>query len=123
MVNINTPQRTFIDWATLAKEDPVAFEERRRQEIEKLISRAPVRVQHRLHCLQWRIDLERMRSPNPLSACVRLYSMMWDSILSDQGFLHALQKLTGKYSTTNQQNPIIKNAQILSFKRTNTIHQ
>ncbi|TCV90455.1 uncharacterized protein DUF3135 [Sulfurirhabdus autotrophica] len=123
MVNINTPPRTFIDWATLVKEDPIAFEEKRRQEIENLISRAPARLQHRLRCLQWRIDLERKRSSNPLSACLRLYSMMWDSILSDRGFLQALQKLTGEDLSVKERNPTIKSAQILPFKRVKTIHQ
>ena len=121
MVNIDSPKVDIIDWATLAKEDPAAFEERRRQVIEDLISRAPIRLQHRLRCLQWRIDMERERSPNPLAACLRLYSMMWDSILSEGGFLRSLEILT-EPNSQGREKQAIKTAQILPFRHKNTIH-
>jgi hypothetical protein len=80
----------FDEWMVLARSDPDEFERRRRILIEKTISRASARSQPRLRCLQWRIDMERQRARTPLAACLRLSSMMWDSVVGESGLLHAL---------------------------------
>lgn len=69
----------FDEWARLAKEDPDAFERRRKAAIEAVIASAPMAEQQRLRGLQFRIDMERSRASTPLSACIRINRMMWDS--------------------------------------------
>lgn len=67
----------FEEWARLAREDPAAFEQRRREAVQAVIASAPEHLHQRLHGLQFRLDLERSRSSTPLGACVRLNSLMW----------------------------------------------
>lgn len=43
-------------------------------------------MQQRLRSIQWRIDMERKRASNPLSAAVRLHKMMADFAWGDKGF-------------------------------------
>ena len=69
---------SFNEWAALARSDPPAFEALRREKVQLLIERAPLRRRSRLQALQWRIDQERDRAPSPLEACRRLSGMMWD---------------------------------------------
>lgn len=88
----------FDEWMLLAQSDPIAFEERRSDMIEQQINNAPSHRQHRLRCLQWRIDTQRRKSPNPLAACIEVNRMMWDFLYAKHGFLHALYLLTGKNS-------------------------
>lgn len=75
----------FNYWSNLAKTDPDRFERERKEEIEKVILNAPPERQQRLRGLQWRIDMERSRASNPLSACIRLNTMMMDFMFSDEG--------------------------------------
>ncbi len=67
----------FDEWAALAKSDPAAFEARRQATIEAYLSAAPAENQQRLRGLQFRIDMERQRASNPLSATIRISNMMW----------------------------------------------
>lgn len=91
---MNKPEQfDFDDWARLATEDPEAFEERRRQAIEAVMAQAP-QMETRLRALQWRIDMERSRHSNPLSSCIHVYRMMWDSVYGERGLLDALQALS-----------------------------
>ena len=88
----DTDKKLDFDTAMrLAREDPQAFEAYRREAIDAFIGQAPARNRERLRRLQWRIDQERRRSGNPLSACVRLYDMMWDSFAGEQGLVSHLQ--------------------------------
>jgi hypothetical protein len=81
----------FDEAANLARVDPVAFEKHRRAIIDSFIANAPEGRRHRLRCLQWRIDMERDRAPNSLAACVRIYSMMWDSFAGESGLVAAIR--------------------------------
>jgi hypothetical protein len=83
----------FEDWASLAQSDPAAFEAKRQDMIDKLIEGAPEELRQRLRSFQWRIDMERERSANPLQACIRISNMMWDLIYADRGFLWSLQAM------------------------------
>ena len=75
----------FDEWATLAKSEPEAFERRRREYVEHLISDSTnIR---RMRGLQCRIDMERIRARTELKACLRIYSLMWDSFLDCQNAL------------------------------------
>jgi hypothetical protein len=85
---------TELDFDTameLARTDPEAFEQYRRDVIEALIARAPERNRQHLRRLQWRIEQERKRASNPLSACVKLYRMMWESFAGECGLIDTLQ--------------------------------
>ncbi len=81
----------FQEWAGLAKDDPDAFERKRREAIDAYIARAPEAEQQRLRGLQFRIDMERQRASNPLSACIRINKMMMDQFTTLRGALDDLK--------------------------------
>lgn len=85
----------FHEWMTLAHSDPDAFEKQRKRVIDEAIAQAPQHMQARLHALQWRIDMERSRASNPLSACIRLSNMMWETVCGKKGLMAAIGNLTG----------------------------
>lgn len=85
----------FDEWMSLAQSDPEAFEKRRKRAIDEAIAQAPQHMQARLHALQWRIDMERSRASNPLSACIRLSNMMWKMVYGMKGLVAAIDDLTG----------------------------
>lgn len=84
----------FDSLSQLAQSDPQAFEAKRLEMIDALIASAPEELRQRLLSFQWRIDMERARSENPLQACIRISNMMWDMIYADRGFLWSLQALS-----------------------------
>lgn len=67
------------EWRALAQTDPEEFERRRMALIEELIASAPPDIQRRLRGTQFRVDMERQRASNPLSATLRISRMMWES--------------------------------------------
>lgn len=101
----------FDEWMNLGQSDPKAFEERRKRVIEEAIAQAPQHMQTRLRALQWRIDMERARASNPLSACIRLSGMMWKTVYGENGLISAIGALTGKSQPTHH------SADIVEFKR------
>ncbi|HEC13768.1 MAG TPA: DUF3135 domain-containing protein [Acidiferrobacteraceae bacterium] len=111
----------FDDWVDLARDDAAAFEAKRMACIEAVISRASEPNQHRLRCLQWRIEMERQRTRTPLQACLRLSAMMWDSLLNDGSGLHgALDNLAETAMGGTTPSPpaeSLTGARILSFPR------
>ncbi len=70
----------FDQWSEIAKTDPEAFEAMRADVINTFISSAPLDSQPRLRGLQWQIDCLRARSSNPLSACIKISQMMWETL-------------------------------------------
>ena len=68
------------EWAALAREDPEAFERRRREVIEAYIESVPEAHRRRLRGLQWQIDTVRRRAGSSLGACVAISHMMWASV-------------------------------------------
>jgi len=79
----------FDKWKEMAETNPEAFEFNRQRMIDSLI--ATTNHSDRLKRLQWRIDVERERSKTPISACVRLSSMMLDSVYGETGLANALR--------------------------------
>lgn len=106
----------FDDWMALGRSDPIAFEERRRRVIEEAIARAPQHMQPRLYALQWRIDMERGRASNPLSACIRLNNMMWKMVYGEHGLMSAIGKLTSASPAPMEGEPPHHLARILPFE-------
>ncbi|MBD3608995.1 MAG: DUF3135 domain-containing protein [Gammaproteobacteria bacterium] len=80
----------FDSWYELASNDPQAFEARRKQVVDAEIDKVPEPRQHRLRCLQWRIEKICSTSPNPMNASVRLSHLMWESLSRQQDLLHRL---------------------------------
>lgn len=71
----------FNAWTALARDDPAEFERRRLAAIEEICERLGPRLNRKLldgTC--WRIDMERARAKTPLQCCLRLSSLMWDSV-------------------------------------------
>ncbi|MEE9413345.1 MAG: DUF3135 domain-containing protein [Methylococcales bacterium] len=91
--NHSFPKFDFDEWALLAKQNPEAFEIKRRELIENTIARSQPERQQRLRCLQWKIDQIRDRSPTPISACVKLSNMMWDSLTGPGGLKESLEQV------------------------------
>ena len=89
----------------LARTDPEAFEQYRQDVIEALIARAPERNRQHLRCLQWRIDQERKRAPNPTAACVKLYRMMWDSFAGECGLIDTMRNAHNSSHSMESQRP------------------
>ena len=69
----------FDSWSEIAKTDPETFEAMRREVIDNFIDSVPEERQRRLRGLQWQIDCLRARAGNPLSACIQISRMMWDT--------------------------------------------
>lgn len=73
----------------MARTDPDGLEALRYELVEHVIQQAPSEQQPRLRGVQFRVDLARQASSNPLSACMRISQLMHESL----GRLHA--SLTG----------------------------
>ncbi len=69
----------FDAWAHLAETDPERFESLRNRVLNYCIDRAPADRRERLRCLQWRVNQVRNTASNPLSACISISNMMWDT--------------------------------------------
>jgi len=109
----------FDEWAELARQDPVGFEQRRLALIEDFLNQFPNSDQRRLRGLQFRIDMERRRARTPLAACIRISAMMWDSLLGEDGLKEALDNfctLTTEHLRKTA-NPSTSTARILPFRR------
>lgn len=86
----------FEQWAKEAQDDPEAFDRRRREEIEKIISSAPESRQPHLRYLQFCIDVERWKASSPMQACSRISAMMWRRVGDLQSALYDFQTTVGK---------------------------
>lgn len=80
----------FDEWARLARADPTTFNHRRREAVEEIIRAAPAERRPRLRSLQWRLDRLRQTASSPLSACVRIYDLMWESFSGEHGLAASL---------------------------------
>ena len=104
------PSFNFDSWAILARENPQLFEIKRKNIIEKAISRASPQRQKRLRCLQWQLDQIRNTSRTPLAASLRMQRMLWEKLAGDAGLLACLQGLAA------EPNPCRHTATILPFR-------
>jgi Protein of unknown function (DUF3135) len=110
----------FDEWSRLAKIDPTAFEARRLALIEEYLRRFPPLDQRRLRGLQFRIDMERRRARTPMAACLRLSSMMWESLLGNHGLKMALDTLLGytdRMPATARRQMSATTARVLPFRK------
>jgi hypothetical protein len=105
----------FGCWMRLARSDPQAFERRRREVLEAVIRQAAPARRHRLEGLQCRIDLERRRARTPMAACLRLSSMMWESVNDE--LAPALRRLVSGDGPTSGPGPGHRSATVIPFAR------
>lgn len=105
----------FDHWARLAREQPLEFERQRRALIRRTIAQADSGSRDRLRRLQWRVDMERDRSADPLASCIRIYRMMWASFAGERGLVSALRTACGE-ATPSQ--PLWSQGRVLSFDTT-----
>lgn len=114
MSESSTERQSIIDfdhWSDLASSNPEAFEAHRNRLIEDAIRNAPAHRQHRLRCLQWRLDQVRSRAHTPLAACIRMSEMMWDALAGEGG----LRDTLGLLADPDAAVPVRQDAVILSF--------
>ena len=90
MTQLSNRNLDFDHLLQLAERDPMHFENMRQAAIDDFIATLPEERQLRMRQLQWRIDQER-RNCSPISACVKISSMMWDHMVGPQGLLGYLQ--------------------------------
>lgn len=80
MSGISICEIDFEEWMTLASSEPQNFEQLRQDKISELIKSAPKKYQHRLLCLQWRIDqIREKNNASPMAACIAISGLMWDT--------------------------------------------
>lgn len=103
----------FDEWAKLAASSPEAFERRRQEWLNLLISDS--NDARRLRGLQCRIDLERMRARTAMGSCLRLSSLMWDSLFACRDLLNELNN-DQNVAPTATALPPAQDAQIINFR-------
>jgi hypothetical protein len=87
----------FDEWAALARSNPSEFEARRQALLDGFLQQFSDADQRRLRGLQFRIDMERRRARTPMAGCIRLSSMMWDSVVGPNGLRNALNRFLAFY--------------------------
>ena len=92
----------FDHWAALARDNPEGFEELRRHRVDEIIQQSAPQQRQRLRGIQFRIDMERRRSGTAMGACVRIQSLMWDSVLGPDGFYERLLGFAGRHKAATQ---------------------
>ncbi len=104
----------FNDWMELAQRDPAAFENRRKATIKDAIDRSASN-RRCLEGLQFRLDMARRRSSNPMAACIRLHAMMMDYFHS--GFRSALQSVDKKRAVPPAASRYQGGGEVISFPK------
>ncbi len=83
----------FDEWVELAKNDPDAFEQKRQDAIGLLLENAPAKSKRRMQGLQWQIDQVRITSSTPMSSCIKISQMMWESAVGESGLVDNIEQL------------------------------
>jgi len=109
----------FDDWSRLAKDDPSAFEARRLALIEAFLRQFPQSDQQRLRGLQFRIDMVRRRARTPMGACLKISSMMWESLLGNRGLKTAFDTLLAypKHPVPAMSAGLATSARVIPFRK------
>ena len=106
------PRHDFDHWATLARQDPELFEKERTRVLEAAIHHAPGHRQHRLRCLQWKLDQIRKTSSTPMVASLCMNRLLWEAVAGENGLV---ERLNGLQAPEIQQNKSGNSAEILPF--------
>ncbi|MDP1619884.1 MAG: DUF3135 domain-containing protein [Candidatus Moranbacteria bacterium] len=89
----------FNEWAELARTDPETFELRRKEAIAEIIDSAPEGGKDTLIRMQWIVDRERASAKDPMSACVKISSMMMNRVLGKDGLVDVLSDFSSNCRT------------------------
>jgi len=87
---------THEEWQELYEKDPEKFEEMREKAIQSLLDSLSNKNKEILEKFQWRIDMERKRSKNPLHSCIKMNEMLMKHFYSENGLYSLLDKLSQK---------------------------
>ena len=68
----NNADFDFDELARLAKENPDAFEDKRKQLIQEVIDKSSPEIRRRMQGLQWQIDQIRSTADNPMASCLKI---------------------------------------------------
>ena len=109
---LTRPGFDFDAWVELARQDPQAFEEKRKRLIDKAILNAPEQKQQRLRCLQWKLDKIRETSRTPMMACLQINRLLMENVTGEHGLLNSLQQLQGNQAGARKQR---KKAEIITL--------
>lgn len=93
---------SFEELATLAQDAPEALEALRRKLYEQILQQAPEHMCRRLKGLQFKIDMERRRAKTPLASCLKLSSMMHESLMELKAALSNPQEFLRIHQLTPQ---------------------
>ncbi len=109
------PKFNFDEWASLHKNDPVAFEEKRIEWLTICVVEAPKKYQKRLNGLMFHINTIRRTEKNPMQTCLKNSSLMMDSLNDMRVFLSDLNAtICNKSKLVKSENT---DADILQFVR------
>lgn len=100
----NNANFDFDELARLAKENPDAFEDKRKQMIQEVIDKSSPEIRRRMQGLQWQIDQIRSTADNPMASCLKISKMMWDSAIGEDGLVTHLQRLSNPEKSINNLN-------------------
>lgn len=87
----------FDELAALAQSSPEEFEALRIELCEQVIANAPRHMRKRLRGLQFQIDVERQRARSPMHACLKLTSLMNESLSKLQAALTNPREFLNKH--------------------------
>jgi len=102
----------FDEWALLAKQDRLAFEQKRTHTLQQFIaSRAKTDTDLRkLHGLQFKVDMLRRKHKTPIAACIAISALLMQHVqqLANLDLAIEIQK-------ANELNQTGRNANIIPF--------
>lgn len=93
------PLPDFDTLARMAREDPQALEDLRRDLVDDLIEHAPKAKRARLRGLQFRVDAIRRLAKSDLGAAVKIYELMlrsFRSLADEWTNLHSVHSASGR---------------------------
>lgn len=112
---------SFDELLKMAQQHPAEFERWRQQAINDSILSAPAPIRRRLQGVQFQIDAQRQIHPSPMGACIKISTMMHESVDTLNDLLHDLStapNLHQAHSLTSLQPGVgRKAAEIIEFSR------
>ena len=111
----NLPEFDFDEWKELHANDPEAFEEKRIEWLTHCIVDSPQQYHKRLNGIMFRVNAIRQIEKNPMQTCIKVSSMMMDSLNDMRSFLSELNHVL--LTPDTQSNTEATSADILDFSR------
>lgn len=84
----------------MAQQDPQALEALRQKLTDEIVEQSNQKQRRKLEQLRFRIEGERYRATTPLASCIRLSSLMHDTLYHLNIHLEKLQQPTSSLDTT-----------------------